>query len=80
MTESVFKIGVFTNAKLVLACFGSFVLQMAVVYVPFLQRVFKTEPLTVVDWVLVILISSLPLWAVEIVKALKIPQRLARRS
>lgn len=67
--ESLFKIGIFTNKKLILANFISFILQMAVVYVPFLQKVFKTEPLGVFDWCLAIGISSLPLWAMEIWKA-----------
>ena len=68
---SLFKIGVFSNIKLVLACCISFFLQMLVVYVPFLQRVFKTEALGLFDWVLVILISSFPLWAMEAVKLFK---------
>jgi len=71
MTESLFKIGVFTNGKLLLATGVSFLLQMAVVYVPFLQRVFKTEPLGLFDWLLVLLISSCPLWAMEISKAVR---------
>jgi Ca2+-transporting ATPase len=41
---------------------------MAVVYVPFLQTVFKTKPLGLFDWVMVLVISSFPLWAMEIVK------------
>ncbi len=68
MTESLFKIGIFTNKKLILATGVSFFLQMAVVYVPFLQKVFKTEALGIFDWVLVVSISSFPLWAMEIVK------------
>lgn len=68
MTESLFKIGIFTNKKLILANLVSFSLQMAVVYIPFAQRIFKTEPLGMFDWVLVIVISSFPLWAMEIVK------------
>ena len=63
-----FKIGVFTNKKLILATAGSFCLQMAVVYIPFLQNIFKTRPLGLFDWVLVVAISSFPLWAMEIVK------------
>ncbi len=70
MTESLFKLGVFTNMKLVMATAISFLLQVAVVYVPFLQTVFKTEPLGVFDWLFVLGISSLPLWAMEIWKAL----------
>jgi Ca2+-transporting ATPase len=68
-TESLFKIGIFTNKKLLLAVVMSFLLQMAVVYVPFLQVVFKTEPLRLVDWFMVVALSSLPLWAMELVKA-----------
>ncbi|MFA6141852.1 MAG: calcium-transporting P-type ATPase, PMR1-type [Candidatus Omnitrophota bacterium] len=71
MTESLFKLGVFTNKKLVLATFISFLLQMAVVYIPFLQTVFKTEPLGLFDWVFVLGISSLPLWAMEAWKLVK---------
>lgn len=69
--ESIFKIGFFTNKKLVLAVFISFGLQMLAVYQPFLQGIFKTEPLGVFDWTLVILISSFPLWAMETVKLIK---------
>ena len=68
MTESLFKIGIFTNKKLILATGVSFFLQMAVVYIPFLQKIFKTEALGIFDWVLVVGISSFPLWAMEIVK------------
>jgi hypothetical protein len=42
---------------------------MAVVYVPFFQLIFKTEPLRTADWLMVVTISSLPLWAMELVKA-----------
>ncbi|MDD4954193.1 MAG: calcium-translocating P-type ATPase, SERCA-type, partial [Candidatus Omnitrophica bacterium] len=66
--ESIFKIGFFTNKKLILAVLISFGLQMLVVYQPFLQKIFKTEPLGAFDWCLVIIISSFPLWAMEIVK------------
>jgi len=70
-TESLFKIGVFTNSKLLFATGVSFLLQMVVVYVPFLQKIFKTESLGLFDWVLVVAISSLPLWAMEAVKRIK---------
>ena len=68
MTESLFKIGVFTNGKLVFAAVVSFLLQMVVVYVPPLQVIFKTRPLGGFDWLMVIGISSFPLWAMEAVK------------
>jgi len=68
MTESLFKIGILTNKKLILATTVSFLLLMAVVYLPFAQDIFKTEALGLFDWFLVLLISSFPLWAMEIVK------------
>ncbi len=70
-TESLFKVGVFTNKNLILATGVSFALQMAVVYMPPLQTVFKTEPLSLLDWVLVVAISSLPLWGAEAYKAIR---------
>jgi Ca2+-transporting ATPase len=70
MSESLFKIGVFTNMKLILATTVSFLLQMGVVYLPFLQKIFKTQALGLFDWFLVIAISSFPLWAMEIVKTI----------
>ncbi|MDD5428723.1 MAG: calcium-transporting P-type ATPase, PMR1-type [Candidatus Omnitrophica bacterium] len=71
MTASLFKLGIFTNKKLLYAAAISFVLQMGVVYAPFLQRVFKTEPLGLLDWFLVVAISSFPLIAMEILKKLR---------
>jgi Ca2+-transporting ATPase len=75
-TESLFRIGVFTNTKLLLANGISFLLQMMVVYVPFFQTVFKTESLLAFDWVMVIALSSLPLWAMEVIKAINKQTRL----
>ena len=68
MTESLFKIGVWTNKKLILAAAVSFSLLMVVVYTPFLQKIFKTESLCLYHWILAIIISSFPLWAMEIIK------------
>ncbi|MBI5416424.1 cation-translocating P-type ATPase [Candidatus Poribacteria bacterium] len=68
--ESLFKIGVFTNSKLVAATLISFLLQMAAVYISFLQKIFKTDPLQLHHLILVIFISSLPLWIMEITKGM----------
>jgi Ca2+-transporting ATPase len=70
MTESIFRLGFLTNTRLVLAAIVSFLLQMAVVYLPFLRGVFKTSPLSAHDWCLVLAVSSFPLWAMEAVKLL----------
>ncbi|MFO7369390.1 MAG: calcium-transporting P-type ATPase, PMR1-type [Bacteroidales bacterium] len=66
--ESIFTLGFLSNIKLVYATLVSFLLQMAVVYIPFLQTIFKTQPLGLFDWVMVLIISSFPLLAMELVK------------
>ncbi|MGE5309081.1 MAG: calcium-translocating P-type ATPase, SERCA-type [Deltaproteobacteria bacterium] len=76
--QSLFTIGFFTNKKLILADSVSFLLAMAVVYVPFFQIVFKTEPLGLSDWVMVVGISSLPLWVMELVKRARARHAAAR--
>jgi Ca2+-transporting ATPase len=66
--ESIFSLGFLTNTKLIYATLVSFALQMAVVYIPFLQTIFKTQPLGWFDWIMVFVISSFPLLAMELVK------------
>jgi len=68
---SLFKIGPFANRWLVIAVVSSIALQLAVVYVPFLQPVFSTVGLSLIDWLLIILLSSSALIAVELAKFLK---------
>ncbi len=68
--KSIFGLGFFTNLKLIYALLISLVLQLSVVYVPFMQKIFKTENLTLFDWVLVVVLSSLPFWTMELVKLL----------
>ncbi|MDP2905069.1 MAG: cation-translocating P-type ATPase C-terminal domain-containing protein, partial [Candidatus Omnitrophota bacterium] len=76
MTESIFKIGIFSNTKLIVADLVSFLLQVGVVYLPFAQKIFKTESLSAFDWFLVLTISSLPLWAMEIYKLFRKRRRV----
>lgn len=71
MSESLFKIGVLTNKNLIAATGVSFLLQMGVVYLPFTQKVFKTQALGFHDWIMVLVVSSFPLWAMELVKLIK---------
>jgi len=52
--HSVFSIGVFSNRWMVWAVAVSFLLVLAVVYVPFLRPFFDTVPLTAGDWQLML--------------------------
>ncbi|MBM3300539.1 MAG: cation-transporting P-type ATPase, partial [Deltaproteobacteria bacterium] len=68
--ESLFSIGLLTNKSLLGAVVLSFVLQMAVIYIPFLVGLFKTVPLPVTDLILCLALSSVVFWGVELKKRL----------
>lgn len=67
-TESVFKIGLFSNRLMVIAIATTFFLQMVLIYVPFFQRFFNTKPLSARDLIFALLISVIVFVAVEIEK------------
>ena len=52
--QSIFQINFFENKSLLIAITVSFILQIAVVYVPFLQGFFHTVPLRLNDWAIII--------------------------
>jgi len=66
--RSLFTMGVFGNKQLVFAVLLTFALQMAVMYVPILQKVFHTQPLTWIELLFCLGLSSIVFWAVEIEK------------
>ena len=66
--ESLFKIGLFSNKYLLFAVLLTFILQMSTVYVPALNPIFKTEPLTLNELMLTLAVSSVVFFAVEVEK------------
>jgi Ca2+-transporting ATPase len=66
--ESLFKIGVFSNKPLLAALLLTVLLQMMIIYVPFFNMVFKTQPLSWYELLITLLASSIVFWAVEIGK------------
>ena len=74
--ESLFKMGLFSNKPLLGAVVLTFVLQIATIYVPFLNPIFKTQPLSLVELLIVMALSSIVFVAVEIEKIIK--RRLSR--
>ncbi|KAJ8654913.1 calcium-transporting P-type ATPase, PMR1-type [Lichtheimia ornata] len=56
--KSIFSIGFFSNRMFNLAVGGSIISQLLVIYTPFLQSIFQTEPLSLYDLGKIVLISS----------------------
>jgi P-type Ca2+ transporter type 2C len=69
--QLLFTIGVFSNKYLLAAVALTFLLQMVTIYVPLLNPVFKTQPLSPGVLLFCIAWSSLFFAAVEIEKAIK---------
>ena len=65
--ESAFR-GLFKNRWLWLAVLISALLQVLVIYTPFLQKPFGTVPLTANDWLVCLAVGSTILWLRELLK------------
>jgi Ca2+-transporting ATPase len=65
------EVGILSNPSLILASASSVMLQLAVVYLPPLQAIFKTTALSLDDWVIILVISSTAFFAMELVKLLQ---------
>ncbi len=52
-TKSVLKSKPFNNKYLLIGVTSSFLLQIAVIYMPFFQNIFQTVPLNIYDWIMI---------------------------
>jgi Ca2+-transporting ATPase len=66
--RSLFEIGLRSNLPLLGAVGLTVILQLALVYLSFLQSIFKTVALPAPDLALALVVSSIIFWAVEIEK------------
>jgi Ca2+-transporting ATPase len=57
-TRSLFSLGLFTNKWLIAVMALVLALQSAIVYIPFMRYIFKTVPLPVNDWIIVVTVSA----------------------
>lgn len=69
--QSLFQQGLLSNRMLTGAVLLTFVLQLAIIYVPALNVFFNTQPLTIVELLTAIGVSSIVFIAVEIEKMIK---------
>ena len=66
--DSVFTIGLLSNKLMLVAVLVTFILQLALIYVPFLQGFFSTEALSLTNLLVALLASSSIFIAVEVSK------------
>jgi Ca2+-transporting ATPase len=69
--ESVFRINPLSNPFLFYSMVAAFLAQIAVIYVPALQWVFRTEALSLAEWANIGLVALTVVIAVEIDKAIR---------
>lgn len=69
--DSIFKIGLFSNKPLIGAVLLTTILQLSVVYIPALNGIFQTEPLTLKELLLTLFVSSVIFFFIEVEKAIK---------
>jgi Ca2+-transporting ATPase len=67
---SLFTIGFFSNRWMVYAFVVVLLGNLAVIYVPFLQPIFRTVPLTAADWAIVVGLGSIPLLVVQTIRVI----------
>jgi Ca2+-transporting ATPase len=69
------QVGLFSNRAILVAILISGVLQIGTVAIPAVRGIFGTVPLTLEQWVLVGLLSLLPITVIEVVKLLPFRRR-----
>jgi Ca2+-transporting ATPase len=68
--DSLFRIGLWSNRAMLATVLLTFGLQLAVVYLPFLQAIFKTQALSPRDLVISLVLSTVVFWGIEIRKVI----------
>lgn len=69
--DSLFTIGLGSNRAMIGAVLSTFLLQLAVIYVPFLQPIFETVPLSLPDLALALGLSTVVFWVSEVEKLIR---------
>lgn len=70
-TKSLFKVGVFKNKYLIGSILLGILSLIVIVQIPFFNDIFKTTPVSINDWVVVLGLSLITIFANEIIKVFK---------
>ena len=71
LTKSAFKIGFFSNPWVLAGSGAMVVLQLVFTYAPVMNRIFYTAPISVFDWLLIVVVSLIVYLAVGLEKDLR---------
>lgn len=66
--HSIFKIGLFSNIRLVISFIICTLLQVSVISITTLAKIFKVTPLTSSQWAIVFILAAMPIFLVELQK------------
>lgn len=69
--RSSFSLGLFSNKSMVIAILITVGLQLMIIYTPFFNEVFRTQPLTLKELLIVVAVSSVIFWVVELDKLIR---------
>jgi Ca2+-transporting ATPase len=68
MRTSIFRMNPFGNKWLNAAVVAGFLIQLAVVYIPSMQKLFSTVPLSINEWVIILALSMVKIIGIESTK------------
>ncbi|MEX1997691.1 MAG: HAD-IC family P-type ATPase [Candidatus Andersenbacteria bacterium] len=69
LTDSLYRRGLFQNPWIIVSAGFSFFLQLLAIYLPALQKIFKTVPLDPYDWIIIITLSVTAVVLLDLRKA-----------
>jgi len=69
LDDSIIKVGFFTNKLLIAGVFGTFLLTLGVMYIPFFQNIFELTPLSLTDWLIPLSVAFAAMIFAEVIKA-----------
>lgn len=75
--QSVFKVGIFSNKRVIFGIIIEILLINSIIYIPFLQAIFQTEQIGIKEWAFLIILPPLILFIEETRKA--ISRRYAKK-
>lgn len=68
LRKTIFKINFFSNPFIIYSVILGFIAQLAVIYLPSLQKLFNTIPLSLFEWGIILVLSITKLIGIEITK------------